>query len=128
MVSSKKKSSNTWNVIEKGLRDISCTQLVLLAKLYNVSCDYIVELSDEQGHFDGRYMSVNKRLKYLRRQFYYSESEIASYLSCSAQHYGRFENGERKIPLDMLILLAKKYNVSVDYLLLGVRNTNCSSQ
>ncbi len=46
-----------------------------------------------------------------------TQQDIADFLNCNRQVYARYERGIREIPVSMLILLAKYYNTSVDYLL-----------
>ena len=45
-----------------------------------------------------------------------TQQQVADYLMCNRQVYGRYENGIREIPVSMLIKLAEFYNVTLDYL------------
>ena len=45
-----------------------------------------------------------------------TQLQIANYLKCSQRAYSHYENGEREIPLSILIALADYYKVSLDYL------------
>ena len=56
------------------------------------------------------------RLKELRVQNGLTQEEIANVLHCSQVAYGMYELGKRKIPVEQLIVLAKYYHVSLDYL------------
>ena len=47
--------------------------------------------------------------------------EIATFLCCQREVYGRYERGTRQIPVDLLIRLAELYNVSIDYIV-GLTN------
>ncbi len=58
-----------------------------------------------------------QRIRNLREDKDLKQREIAEYLRCSQQVYSNYELGQRDIPTDVLIRLAKLYNVSVDYLL-----------
>ena len=40
-------------------------------------------------------------------------SDLAEYLGTTAQHYGKYENGNAEIPFERAIALAKYYNVSL---------------
>lgn len=62
------------------------------------------------------------RLKEIREDSDINQKEIADYLHIKQNTYSQYENGQRQIPIDMLIQLAKFYNTSVDYLL-GLTNT-----
>lgn len=61
-------------------------------------------------------MYFYKRLRDLREDNDKKQSEIASKLKISQQHYSMYENGERELPMHHFITLAKYYNVSLDYL------------
>ena len=53
----------------------------------------------------------------LRQERGLSQSQIAQLLKTSQQYYGKYENGQRQLPISVLIKLAKYYNVSTDYIL-----------
>lgn len=57
------------------------------------------------------------RLKDLREDRDIKQSQIAEILNVRQNTYSQYENGQRQIPIDLLIILAKYYNVSVDYIL-----------
>lgn len=65
------------------------------------------------------------RLKDLREDLDLTQSEIASYLHIKQNTYSQYENGQRQLPVDVLIALAKYYNVSTDYIL-GLTDTKSS--
>lgn len=58
-----------------------------------------------------------KRIRELREDRDYYQKELAEILKCTQQQYSEYEKGKRLIQVDRLILLAKFYNVSVDYIL-----------
>lgn len=58
-----------------------------------------------------------RRIRDLREDHDLKQREIAEHLGCSQRVYSNYELGQRDIPTDILIRLAKFYNVSVDYLL-----------
>ena len=57
------------------------------------------------------------RIKDLREDNDITQKEIADYLHIKQNTYSQYENGQRQIPIDILITLAGFYNTSVDYLL-----------
>ena len=61
-------------------------------------------------------MAHYQRLRELREDSDKTQQEIADYLGTSAQHYGKYESGKAEIPLERAVLLAKYYNVSLDYI------------
>lgn len=57
------------------------------------------------------------RIRDLREDSDISQKELADALGISQRAYSHYENGTRKIPLDILIALAEYYGCSTDYLL-----------
>ena len=57
-----------------------------------------------------------KRLKDLRIDNDYTQKAISEILKISRTQYNRYENGIRDIPIDLLRILAKLYNTSIDYI------------
>ena len=57
------------------------------------------------------------RIKDIREDLDLTQREIADYLHIKQNTYSQYENGQRQIPLNMLIALARYYNTSTDYLL-----------
>lgn len=57
------------------------------------------------------------RLKALREDSDIKQKTIAEYLHIRQNTYSQYENGQRQIPIDMLISLAIFYNTSTDYIL-----------
>lgn len=57
-----------------------------------------------------------KRLKFARRDAGYTGVAIAKYLGISQNSYSQYETGQATPPLSTIYLLAKKFNVSTDYL------------
>ena len=61
-------------------------------------------------------MAVYQRLRDLREDADKSQTEIARILGMKQQQYGRYERGDRELPMRHFITLAQYYNVSLDYL------------
>lgn len=61
-------------------------------------------------------MAYYQRIRDLREDSDITQQMIADYLNTSSQHYGKYENGNAEIPFERAILLAKYYNVSLDYI------------
>lgn len=57
-----------------------------------------------------------KRIADLRIDHDYKQKDVAEILHCHEGTYKRYEKGVREIPISMLIVLAKHYGVSVDYI------------
>lgn len=62
-----------------------------------------------------------KRIADLRTDHDYTQVDVAKILNCHVGTYKRYESGVREIPISMLMVLAKHYGVSVDYI---VENTD----
>ena len=60
---------------------------------------------------------VYHRLRDLREDHDLSQKQVALVLNMSQTGYSKYETGENDIPTQVLILLSRFYNVSVDYLL-----------
>lgn len=58
-----------------------------------------------------------ERIRELRVEKNLTQTEMAKILNCSQQVYSNYELGQRDIPTDILILLSKYYDVSIDYIL-----------
>ena len=62
-------------------------------------------------------MKVYKRIRDLREDKDLSQTQVAKEINVSQRTYSYYENGERTIPPEILVALAKFYNVSADYIL-----------
>ncbi len=58
-----------------------------------------------------------QRIRDLREDSDRNLTEMARLLNCSQQTYSNYELGQRTIPPETLIALAKIHNTSIDYLL-----------
>ena len=64
----------------------------------------------------GIFMIFYQRLRDLRIDNDKSQAEIAKIIGTSQSYYAQYENGKRNIPFERIIILAKYYNVSLDYI------------
>lgn len=62
------------------------------------------------------------RIRDLREDANLSQRQIAEIIHMHKTTYTRYETGEREIPFNIAILLAKYYKVSLDYIA-GLKNT-----
>ena len=58
-----------------------------------------------------------RRIRDLREDRDLTQRELAEVLNCSQQVYSNYELGQRDLPTEILIHLARYYRVSTDYLL-----------
>ena len=57
------------------------------------------------------------RLRDLRDDADLTQKDIADYLHIKQNTYSQYENGQRQLPIAMLIALAEYYHTSTDYIL-----------
>ena len=62
-------------------------------------------------------MDYRTRMRNLREDSDLTQKELSRVLNCSQQVYSNYELGQRDIPTDILIKLARFYDVSTDYIL-----------
>ena len=58
-----------------------------------------------------------KRLRELREDHDWNQTELAKLLGMSQTGYSKYETGENDVPTAILIQLSRLYNTSIDYLL-----------
>ncbi len=61
-------------------------------------------------------MYFYQRLRDMREDFDKKQEDIAVVLNITRQQYQLYESGKRELPMHHFIILAKYYNVSLDYL------------
>ena len=57
-----------------------------------------------------------QRLKDLREDHDKKQEDIAGVLGITRQQYQLYESGKREMPMHLFMILAKYYNISLDYL------------
>ncbi len=62
-------------------------------------------------------MEIISRLKELRLENGVTQQQLSEMLNIKQNTYSQYENASRQIPIDILVKLAKYYEVSVDYIL-----------
>ena len=61
-------------------------------------------------------MFLYARLRDLREDFDKKQEDIAAILTISRQQYQLYESGKREMPMHLFVILARYYNVTLDYL------------
>ena len=61
-------------------------------------------------------MSIYQRMRDLREDADKSQEEIAKVIGTSQSYYAQYENGKRAIPFERMVILARYYNISLDYI------------
>ena len=63
-----------------------------------------------------------KRLQALRKSRKMSQVQMAMSLNISTQYLSNIENGQRRPSIELLVHMANHFQVSLDYLILGIEN------
>ena len=61
-------------------------------------------------------MNYSERLRALREDNDLTQADVAKVLGTTYQYYSNYESGKRELPFNRAIVLAKFYNVSLDYI------------
>ena len=61
-------------------------------------------------------MKYNERMREIREVHSLTQQKIADLLHIGQRTYADYESGKTRIPVDSLLVLARYYNVSVDYI------------
>lgn len=61
-------------------------------------------------------MNCNNIIKLLRVQKFYTQQQVADMLNICQKTYSDYELGNTRIPVETLVLLARFYNVDMNYI------------
>lgn len=61
-------------------------------------------------------MRYNERIREIREDNSLTQQKIADLLHIGQRTYADYESGKTRIPVDSLLILAKFYDVSMDYI------------
>ena len=61
-------------------------------------------------------MKYNERIREIREDRSMTQQNVADLLNVGQRTYADYESGKTRIPVDSLMILAKYYNVSMDYI------------
>lgn len=61
-------------------------------------------------------MRYNERIRAIREDRSMTQQKVADLLHIGQRTYADYESGKTRIPIDSILILAKFYNVSVDYI------------
>lgn len=61
-------------------------------------------------------MKYNERIREIREDNRITQQKIADLLHIGQRTYADYESGKTRIPIDNILILAKFYNVSMDYI------------
>ena len=61
-------------------------------------------------------MKYNERIRAIREDNDLTQQKVADLLNIGQRTYADYESGKTRIPIDNIMILAKHYNVSLDYI------------
>lgn len=61
-------------------------------------------------------MKYNERIREIREDHFLTQQKVADLLHIGQRTYSDYESGKTRIPVDSLLILARFYNVSLDYI------------
>lgn len=61
-------------------------------------------------------LKYNERIREIREDNSMTQQSVANLLNIGQRTYADYESGKTRIPVDSLLILAKFYNVSMDYI------------
>jgi len=61
-------------------------------------------------------MKYNERIREIREDHSLTQQKIADLLHIGQRTYADYESGKTRIPIDSILILAKFYDVSLDYI------------
>ena len=112
---------SSYNQFEQQYDLIPLKRLNQIANFYNVSIDYLLNLSDKMQYTNNKQdidrEISRKRIKELRKDNSLTQQELANILQTVQPVIANYENGKNLIATPFLYDLCKKFNLSADYLL-----------
>ncbi len=112
---------STYAVLENTYNIMPLKRLNDFANYFNVSLDYTLGLTDTKNYKnikpDIDYDKIKYRLRLTRKMNNYTQSKLAKFLNTSPSVWCEYEKGRYLISTNFIYEFAKKFNVSVDWLL-----------
>lgn len=113
----KRSACSLWEI---GINTIPLNYLNTFCNLFNLSIDYVLELSNIKNYSlindNIDFNILSNRLKEIRLREHKTQENIALLLNTSHSTWGAYENGKVKIPTIFIYTFAKEYKCSVDWL------------
>lgn len=116
-----KVSQPTYSRWEKEIEIIPLNKLILFAKYFNVSLDYLCNLSLIKKENKNYNYIVNKELSSnniinFRKKNNLTQKELAIFLNTTPSTICAYEKGKTLILTSFAYQICKKYNISMDYI------------
>lgn len=116
-----KVSQPTYSRWEKEVEIIPLSKLILLASYYNVSLDYLSNLSNIKKENKIYTYKIDKKISgnnivSFRKEQNITQKELALFLNTTPSTICAYEKGKTFILTSFTFQICKKYNVSMDYI------------
>ncbi len=114
-------AKSTYSLWEEGKERIPLNRFIEICDYFNVSLDYMLNLTDIKNYkdisigYDKNKLTQN--LTMLRKDNKYTQNKFAQKLNLSRTTIINYEKGKTLPMLDHIAYLCEKYNISADYLL-----------
>ena len=110
-------TSTAYGKYETGQNKIPVKNVIALAEYYDVSTDFLLGETRSLVRHSATAGKQGNRLREIRKRHNLNQTQIAEKINMSQMGYSRYETGEILLNTNVLIKLARFYNVSIDYLL-----------
>ena len=104
---------------ENGKEIIPLRKLNMYANYFNVSFDYLLQLTDIKNNTEKVELDkemVGERIKSIRDKYNLTQRELAKILNTTHSCIGNYENGKTLILTAFAYQICKRYDVSLDWL------------
>ena len=114
-------SQPTYSRWEKEIEIIPLNKLILFAKYFNVSLDYLCNLSlikkenKNYNYIVNKELSTNNIINF-RKKNNLTQKELAIFLNTTPSTICAYEKGKTLILTSFAYQICKKYNISMDYI------------
>ncbi len=112
---------SSYNQFEQQYDIIPIKRLNQIANFFNVSIDYILDLTQEMQYKNNNdeinRMLAKERIKEIRKDNNLTQKELAKILQTVQPVIANYENGKNLVATPFLYDLCKRFNLSADYLL-----------
>lgn len=78
-----------------------------------VNTSFIFTYTKSRG---GNGIKYNERIREIREDHSMTQQKVANLLHIGQRTYADYESGKTRIPIDSIMILARFYNVSLDYI------------
>lgn len=112
----------TYSHYEVQEKIIPIDRLNTISNYYDVSLDYIFELTDKKQYHNIKSKKIDRkkvalRIKEFRKENGLTQIKLANILNIANGTIAEYERGTNIIATPFLYTICKKYNISADYLL-----------